>query len=81
MANKSMKLLFFYSGGQVGFRRSGFNTDPDPQYWFIVAIVTFIYLFKGTRDNSDSSNYTGAGTDGDEAHDLKRKEFYEVQYS
>jgi hypothetical protein len=32
----------------------------------------------GTRDNSDSSNYTGAGTDGDEAHDQKRKEFYEV---
>ncbi len=36
------------------------------------------YVCLGTRDNSDSSNYTGAGTDGDEAHDLKRKEFYEV---
>jgi hypothetical protein len=39
-----------------------------------------LYICLGTRDNSDSSNYTGAGTDGDEAHDLKRKEFYEVQY-
>ena len=35
-------------------------------------------MISGTRDNSDSSNYTGAGTDGDEAHDQKRKEFYEV---
>jgi hypothetical protein len=38
-----------------------------------------IITFSGTRDNSDSSNYTGAGTDGDETHDQKRIEFYEVR--
>ena len=43
-------------------------------------LVRIMYedFIKGTKDNSDNSTYTGMGTEDDEDHDMKRREFYRV---